>query len=82
MTIRHRLRELERKQPVRETDRDSRAILKSYLDAIGARLVASGELEDRPDRSPSERLAAALQRGDAETAKAILSAAVGREVTV
>jgi hypothetical protein len=81
MTIRHRLRKLEQNKPAARTGFEIHSKLSAYLSSIGERLRASGDIEDRLDRSPAERLAMALQRGDAETAQAILSAAVGREVT-
>lgn len=81
MTIRHRLTKLERNRPAAKADFEIHSKLSAYLSSIGERLGESASLEDRLDRSPAERLAMALQRGDAETAQAILSAAVGREVT-
>lgn len=80
MTIRHRLSKLEREQLATKADFDVQAKLLAHINTVGARLRTSGDIKDRLDASPAERVAMAFERGDAATAKGILSAAVGREV--
>lgn len=82
MTIRHRLSKLEREKLAAKADFDGRAKLLAHLNSIGERLRASGNIQARLDASPAERVTMAWERGDVATAKAILSAAVGRGVTL
>lgn len=76
----NRLAVLERQRPKNSNTIKPKGALLAKLDDIGERL-RGGDLSDRPGASPAERIALALERGDAAFAQALLLKSAGRGLT-
>lgn len=77
MNLRGRLERIEARCGSRAKPGEARRLLAERLAMIGVRLKG-GDLADRDDASPAECVALALERGDADMARALLMKAAGR----